>query len=98
MSEDTDHITPRQAELLWLLARGLNMAQAAKTMLISYSTARTQLYYAKESLGLHENCTITHIVVVAVTRGLIDPDRRTWERDTVDGGPPDNVRLLRAAS
>lgn len=61
-------LSPREKEILILLARGLTGAQAAERLWLSPETVRTHVRNAMEKLGAK---TRTHAVALALMRGDI---------------------------
>jgi two-component system nitrate/nitrite response regulator NarL len=46
-------LTPREQEVLWLLARGASNCQIAETLMISENTVKTHVGHILEKLGIH---------------------------------------------
>jgi DNA-binding NarL/FixJ family response regulator len=63
-------LTPREVEVLKLLARGLSNAELAHTLYLSEHTARTHVARILAKLGLHDR---TQAVVLAYESGLVQP-------------------------
>lgn len=61
-------ITPRQAEVLQLLAAGLRVKEIARRLRINPRTAQGHLAAMRRSLGVASN---PHLVAIAVGRGLL---------------------------
>jgi DNA-binding CsgD family transcriptional regulator/ketosteroid isomerase-like protein len=66
--EDERRLTPREREVIALLADGLSVAQLAETLVLSPLTVRTHIRNAKERLGARST---SHAVAVAVRTGEI---------------------------
>lgn len=65
-----DVLTPRESEVLRLLARGFGIADIAETLSISPSTARNHIQRILEKFGVHSRLeALAH----AYQKGLIDP-------------------------
>jgi DNA-binding CsgD family transcriptional regulator len=62
-------ITPRQAEILTLLAQGDTCKQAAVKLGISFRTVETQVEQMKIRIGAR---TQSHAVAIGITSGLIE--------------------------
>jgi PAS domain S-box-containing protein len=58
------HLTPRQSEVLRLLARGYSTTQIARELHLSPETVRNHVRHLLRALGVH-----TRLEAVAVTRG-----------------------------
>lgn len=65
-------LTPRETEVLQLLAQGLTDADIAGRLAISVGTARTHVKRVREALGAR---TRGEAVARALSAGLIDPPR-----------------------
>ncbi|HKQ01926.1 MAG TPA: response regulator transcription factor, partial [Actinomycetes bacterium] len=74
--------TPREVEVLKLLARGLSNAELAQTLYLSENTARTHVAHILTKLGLRDR---TQAVVLAYESGLIQPGAA---RPGADPPPP----------
>ncbi len=64
-------LTPRQLELLTLLADGYRLRPAAESMCIASSTAKGMAHEIRLRLGANSN---PHAVTIAIRLGLIVPD------------------------
>jgi DNA-binding CsgD family transcriptional regulator len=53
-SERTPSVTPREAEMVQLAARGLSNAEIAETLVISSRTVETHIYRAMRKLGISD--------------------------------------------
>jgi DNA-binding NarL/FixJ family response regulator len=63
-------LTPREVEVLKLLARGLSNAELAHTLYVSEHTARAHVARILAKLDLHDR---TQAVVLAYESGLVQP-------------------------
>jgi len=67
-----ERLTPRQREILQLIAEGYSTKEIAHTLNISVKTAETHRTQIMERLGIHD---IAGLVRYAIRAGLIDPER-----------------------
>ena len=67
---DDAALSPRQREVLTLVAEGLSSAQIAEALGISIETTRTHIKNIRKQLGAP---TAAHAVAIAMERGLIHP-------------------------
>lgn len=63
-------ISPRQTEVLRLIAQGLSEGEAGQQMGIARATVRNHLFSARAKLNARNT---THAVVIAIRAGFIDP-------------------------
>lgn len=63
-------LTPRERQVLQLIAHGLDIATVSSRLAVSPDTARTHLRSARARLGAR---TRAHAVAIALERGMIDP-------------------------
>jgi DNA-binding NarL/FixJ family response regulator len=62
-------LTPRQRQVLQLLAEGRSAKEIASSLVISARTVEFHKYQIMETLGLHSNAELTHF---AIKNGLVD--------------------------
>jgi len=62
-------LTPRQREVLQLLAEGLSAKDIAERLCISARTVEFHKYQLMETLGIHSNAELTHF---AIKHGLLE--------------------------
>ena len=67
--ERYDGLTPREKEILTLIAQGLSNQQIAEKLFISIKTVQTHRAHILEKLGLHDR---TELVRYAIRKGLIE--------------------------
>jgi DNA-binding CsgD family transcriptional regulator len=63
-------LTPRELEVLELLARGATGEQIARQLFLSPETVQKHVHNAKRKVGAR---TRAHLVALGLQRGLIDP-------------------------
>jgi DNA-binding NarL/FixJ family response regulator len=69
VGEPIDSLTPRQREVLQLLAEGRSAKEIASSLEISTRTVEFHKYQAMETLGLHTNAELIHF---AIKHGLVE--------------------------
>ena len=68
-------LTPRELEVLTLLAHGLSNAQIASDLFISDATAKTHVSHVLMKLDLTDR---VHAVIYAYESGLVQPARGNY--------------------
>lgn len=68
IKNDLDRLTPREREVLQLIAEGNTMQQIAGVMGISVKTVETHRYRLMDKLNIHH---VTHLVRFAIRAGLV---------------------------
>lgn len=63
-------LTPREHEIVELLAGGATGEQIAQRLVLSPETVQKHVHNAKRKLGAE---TRAHLIAIALTRGLIGP-------------------------
>jgi two-component system response regulator NreC len=66
-----EQLTPREREVLVLIAEGLSNREIARRLMLSLSTVQTHYSHILEKLGLHNRA---ELIKYAIRRGLIDLD------------------------
>jgi DNA-binding NarL/FixJ family response regulator len=66
-------LSPRELEVLRLLARGLSNADIASQLVVSPTTAKTHVASILGKLNLHDR---VHAVVLAYESGLVQPGQQ----------------------
>jgi DNA-binding NarL/FixJ family response regulator len=64
-----DELTPREAEVLSLIARGLSNAEIADTLVVSQATVKTHINHVFAKIGARDRAQAVHY---AYTHGLAD--------------------------
>jgi len=67
--DPTGSLTPRQREVLQLLAEGKSAKEIASSLSISARTVEFHKYQMMETLGLHSNAELIHF---AIKHGLVE--------------------------
>jgi DNA-binding NarL/FixJ family response regulator len=72
-SDGSDDLSPRELEILALVARGTTNREAAKRLFISEATVKTHLLHIYAKLGVNDRAAA---VAVGFDRGLLTPKGR----------------------
>ena len=67
----THPLTPRERQIVELLAGGATGEQIAEQLVLSPETVQKHVHNAKRKVGA---ATRAHLIALALTRGLIDAD------------------------
>ena len=67
-----DELTPREIDVLRLIARGATNSEIASALYISEGTVKTHVGHILEKLALRDRA---HAIVFAFDRGLVEPSR-----------------------
>jgi DNA-binding CsgD family transcriptional regulator len=69
-SNGTPVLTPRERQIVEMLARGSTGEQIARELVLSPETVQKHVHNAKRKVGAE---TRAHLIALTLTRGLIDP-------------------------
>ncbi len=71
LAQELSVLTPREVEVLTLVAEGRTNQEIADQLVLSIKTVQAHRANVMEKLGLHD---ITHLVRFALRHGLIPPE------------------------
>jgi len=71
LAQELSALTPREVEVLTLVAEGCTNQEIANRLVLSIKTVQAHRANVMEKLGLHD---ITHLVRFAIRHGLIPPE------------------------
>jgi DNA-binding NarL/FixJ family response regulator len=77
-------LTPRERQIVLLLAQGLSGAQIAQTLVLSPATVRTHIQNAMEKCDAH---TRGHLIALMMGSGFGELDDAVWAATQVEPGP-----------